>query len=1452
VITHLRREWGTEEGSADEFDRARRLLSRVYVAVADVEQSESAAVEADQLLRGLLATPEQSVQAWAQLIVLAQQTAILQTGLTATSVARHLAGSGLQVGPQLDFHPDIQKLRSFSSQVIERLGSYRSLVGDDGTAVRIDREFAADLVAAAETSLLITGDPGAGKSGALAELIESLDFADVVALSADSLADLTGGELRSEIGLEHTLREVLANWRSARPGYLVIDALDAGRGSRAQQTLMELMSAVVEQAGRWRIVATVRRFDLRYNPLLRELFPAAGADIPGRYKLPEFARVRHFNIEGFTNVELAQLEDRAPHLSENVRDAPNVLRNLLSNAFNLRLFAELIARGEPAEGAAPITSRLQLLDSYWDRRVRDSAGASYRREKLLRVMCENMIGRSALTVDGTTFANDTDAEALADLLNTGLVVEDISGPFRETRLLGFAHHVLFDYAVARLFLSGHDLRAVAASDPASLFLVRPSYQMYFESLWSAQQDRRDFWKLAMSINASADVPEIAKVIAPAVAAIQVAHDRDLLVFGEALDAGVEGAIGVLRHLSYALLADEAGHSVPACLAPVWARFTERISRELDVHRAVVVRNMVRELTAGEGAQNQIVANAVGFAARRLLRWTWANDRVDRFFTHIAISGVASTYLADRLDSVALMREIIEPEHLARYGYIEMPSLADTVPILQLNDPDLVHQMYVAAFDHDEESNAPTEITRGILSMSSNRRQDYHHSHYVLAEHFPHFLEAFPREAIEALCAVYRRYASRYSYRDDVEEIVWREARLIFVDDYLFDGHHHDVDEEAQMLDAFATWLRSAEVTPDVQAARFDVAVETLRSQVSSAGLWRALLRSIPNTLGLQIVAPLLCSPASLTSRGLWKPIGELIQTRFSDLNATQRLEIEEAIVHLDAAETRTQSIRAHLIGLIPETSLQTDAGRSLRQRAGEDGTAPEPPAASVAGDDDDFDPYGMFSANGIDPSVDANGALIRAAKPVNEFSDNHLNGVPTLEAAREIWPRVFELWCLLEDPIVKRDASAMLVRWSFGYVARAIDVVARCDVGGAFAKDEIDALVDVTASLMRKRADEPEDLDEFDQESIRAFELPVWVVQSAVALIAQGHADARLEAQVQAATVDESPSVRLSVAGLIGRLRKARPNFVEATLVRMAGEEQSGRVLTRLAFSIAGIDWDKPKQLVKRLRQLHERATTFGPRGDDAREGCSELAASLYIRTGSEPARTFLVDLIHGPTSSAADLKGIAGNFRNGFRAFGPERDAWRNRAFELAVHVVSDACARLAGARNDAVSENSHTECDQQQLNDLAHLIDSIGNDVYFSSGAYERTGEEAEPAPPPADYYSSARALLLALPEIPYPSLVHHVLQTLDYLMPVDPAQVFTDMTAVVLRGKQGGYEYDQMAASFITGAVSRFFVQHRHLLQTDPDIRTCLIQVLDTFVAVGWSDARSLTYQLDSVFR
>src|SRR6185437_10757010 len=95
---------------------------------------------------------------------------------------------------------------------------------------------------------------------------------DVVCLATDRLEISSLFTLKAEIGLEHEITDVLKNWQGPRPGYLVIDAVDAARGDAAEQAVLSLMRTTVGANTRWRVVASIRKFDLRYSTELQQLF----------------------------------------------------------------------------------------------------------------------------------------------------------------------------------------------------------------------------------------------------------------------------------------------------------------------------------------------------------------------------------------------------------------------------------------------------------------------------------------------------------------------------------------------------------------------------------------------------------------------------------------------------------------------------------------------------------------------------------------------------------------------------------------------------------------------------------------------------------------------------------------------------------------------------------------------------------------------------------------------------------------------------------------------------------------------------------------------------------------------------------------------------------------------------------------------------------------------------
>src|SRR4051794_38729208 len=99
----------------------------------------------------------------------------------------------------------------------------------------------------------MVGAPGAGKTRALHALAGQLREAgnDVVVLAADMLEVGDLDELRDKLQLSRPVTEVLADWPGDRPGVVLIDALDAARGSDGPEALVQLVEQIATADGRW-------------------------------------------------------------------------------------------------------------------------------------------------------------------------------------------------------------------------------------------------------------------------------------------------------------------------------------------------------------------------------------------------------------------------------------------------------------------------------------------------------------------------------------------------------------------------------------------------------------------------------------------------------------------------------------------------------------------------------------------------------------------------------------------------------------------------------------------------------------------------------------------------------------------------------------------------------------------------------------------------------------------------------------------------------------------------------------------------------------------------------------------------------------------------------------------------------------------------------------------------
>ena len=108
--------------------------------------------------------------------------------------------------------------------------------------------------------------------------------------------------------------------------------------------------------------------------------------------------------------------------------------------------------------------------------------------------------------------------------------------------------------------------------------------------------------------------------------------------------------------------------------------------------------------------------------------------------------------------------------MREYGYEELHWLAHEVKALIPLDPELVADMYVAAFDWTETDESTTPLSHSqIVPMVSNKRQDFQQTRWHLSQHYPKFVERSPFAAARAMIAVVERALQRQGHRNQKME-----------------------------------------------------------------------------------------------------------------------------------------------------------------------------------------------------------------------------------------------------------------------------------------------------------------------------------------------------------------------------------------------------------------------------------------------------------------------------------------------------------------------------------------------------------------------------------------------------------------------------------------------------------------------------------------------------------
>lgn len=1486
---HLKRSWAKTLGTDPSEDEIKDLLALIHVQVLDIDPEGADENHAKNLLRqAVLSTPDEAEVAWPRLITLCSGFAVQRSGANRENFQRELLNAGLSLKSLQSFQDDIRKLREYSTITFKGL-SHLSEIRVGSTKVKIKRLCTEALRETAEDgSLLVVGEPGAGKSGALHQFVQSLreDGCDHVFLAVDRLASKSLSQLRDEIGLEHELPDVLENWIGKAPGFLVIDALDAARGDTAQRMIQDLIRMIIRKGERWRVVASIRKFDLRYGVEIRDLFTG----VPNRdFQDREFACIRHLNIVRFTNDELKQIASQSAQLYTLITNSPAELRDdLLRVPFNLRLMGDLLGAGVHLSELTPIRTQLELLDRYWSHRVIRIDGQGIAREAVLRQICEKMVGDSILRVHISDVSLPVKSGLLEDLLSTQVLMEWESSPgaIPDRYILAFSHHVLFDYAVSSLLLRDSQERVInrLVNTPDLVVLIRPSLMLHFRHLWTTDGTKQQFWDFIINIIRATQIPEIGKIIGPSVAAEETKKIQDLepLCFiienpDSEIQASAEQA---LRHLVGALLTASVKESFVGTEAGPWCQLIEKLSRDLRLSVAYIIQLLLSKICESPEDLNFEQRTYAGKAARRILELAWAQPSRNNWFVINALAGVCRTFESDPIESAGLIRRCLAPLNLSEHGFEELPWLAREVKRLIGLDPPLVTEIYKIAFGYQERSDKPVPMgSSRILTMISNRKQDYGMALYELAEVFPHFLESTPLNAINALIYVIEAYIAQrhstisYEKEEKTFDFDGRQGRIRVDYSSIWDNDEiHGHDKPFKMLQSFQKYLENLAKLPGAVNFLHRI-VEVLISENRSAVIWSRVLSVAaqnPSTLGREIL-PLLWAIPILTSYDTSHAAGKAISAIFPELEASERERIELSILSIPRVSPKThresaEHIRNRLLGCLPPDKIITVAAQNLLSELKEKNTIPsnKRPVHFSSGSR----PYGeeeFLRDEGVPVEDEKNRMIREIESPVKEFAKKNLNSTPTLEEVSGIFPSLQALHQALARSDIETVHPKQL-DYAWGTLADACACIARIE--DLSSNDALGALVEAVlleASHHEKPIHDPEQDAQFD-------DFPSWGGPSARIEAAQGlivlarnpsFSNPEIFASIDRLSKDPVPAVRFQIARSLNTISRTAPELMWRLIELMShGDSSRGVLQAILSGPFHRLGGSNPDRIADLTNIIFERITE-GPGAKTVREFCVGIFADLYIWRGNAQCQVIIFGLVADPFALSDDISHVLPHLRepltNGpIHPSDPVQNAVRTRAIDLLDRILKSARNAISEVESRFlhVSFDSWPVQDQEITKSVFRIIDTIGSEVYFASGAYdEREHTRAEGVkqgfPEEAGrFYIEVSSILDDLAEVSLPSVTHHLVQTLEYFIPFDPSGVFLRIGRVIHSGQRAGYQYELLAADLIIKLVERYLAEYRTLLREDAQARQTLIDILDIFV--GWPSARKLTYRLEDIFR
>ncbi len=1324
---------------------------------------------------------------------------------------------------------------------------------------------------------VILGPPGVGKTFLLKSYCQGLIAAGVpcLFLPIDKLGANSETDLRAELGLQTDLASYLTSQDrpTEHPPVLVIDAFDAARSEFAQRFVLGLIRRLRETLGdRWRIIVSVRAYDAKKSVALQRLFPRADDDA-ARFRDPEVS-CRHFVIQPLSDEDVAQVIETIRELPALHKAASLEFRALLRIPFNLWLVERLLSQSDARTELTSVRSEIELLNLFWRHRVQQAAFATDTAVLLSGITVRMVADRTlAVRVDDVY---PLGADPTWDSLLSSEILELV---LPDKQRVSFSHNILFDYAVSVLLIEDQPEAACdfLADDPSRPLFLRPSVDYYFTRLWHVRP--QVFWDvLWFMVRAPQTHVRVYARLVPTTVMAREAREIDQFqpLLGQ-LAVHNAAASAAMLHLLQVVKGLFEGHS-DALWSAVLRQAVDSLQREFAWELATLAFEI---LERAQRIGRREVIDDCAHVGRRLLQWVWfeRSQGPTTFLDNVGgvwgVRLVCRTYAQDPESSRGLVRPILEQFSDAAFPIEYVSRLTDEVPYIWSVDPDLVVDIYAAAFSHEETSDAKTGFGTPILPLTSTRRQDFSMCQYHLIKHYKGFLAADAIAAARAAIRALNEYVARqhvvrflnpgFTIDDVTERFAFRGRTALYMRDLSYSWEAGHRDEPIEMADQLFRHVEAIANAGDV--ASIEGLLDLFATEVRCAFFWKRLLESgsrVPSIFAGRLFELAVAEPVLKNSETL-PALGTFLEAASSYFDSDQRVVVERRVLGLvngtsddKEAEWRTHR-RNRLLSRLPLELLVTDEAKHIRREFEEQsGLVENHPLVRSESSWGAYSEEQWLRDEGTDPSRQEDKTLLEATKAVEQFSSEWRNGRPDAEAVVAIVPELRSAFQAVTE-ITGADEKVRAMAWM--RTAAAAESVARGIEDANVQRDAYDLAKIILVSAFE--SDPPDDESSLDESYTSASWSSSGATEAAQGIpwLLRARADDGLVSPLEGLARDRRPWVRFLTARELFRLIRTSPDLLWRIAEERARTEPNVVAQDALCQTLGNLLPSEEHRVVPLLSLLSARINVDG-RDSEALKSLTGIVMWLALAKQNPWAIDYADRILEHPDQFSHSLsyavfdavQYVAPNRIETERAEWSTRAvAWLSRALDAAARGLKAVRERASDTWDDAATERA------KRLYGALHEVVMRLHFAFDSEFDSSRRGRGTPSESQRIGFYRQVKPLLeqiLTLAREPdngmmFASTAHHFMEFLQQALPYDPRGVLHLAAQVTLAAEGGGYHLDSMAASETVRLADRILADYRSELK-DAATMADMVQLLDMFAEVGWPDTLALLWRLDEVFR